>query len=218
LLAELSQQFRAHGFDLRQLMRWLALSEPHALSSRIHRGNESDMPENGESPKFSRYYARQITAEQLYESLLVVAGAPRSSPDDHQAAKAAWLRQFISAIENDEAEETSTFNGTIAQTLMMFNGELTERAIALDRENLLTRVLASNSKPAAKMEQLFLAALARKPDARERNLASRLITAKMTSLDISATDADAGARQPGAQAMQDLYWALLNSNEFILNH
>ena len=42
----------------------------------------------------------------------------------------AWLRQFLFAFANDEAEESTSFQGTIPQALMMMNGELMQQAVS----------------------------------------------------------------------------------------
>ena len=74
LLDQLGKSFRDEGFDLKKLMRWIALSEPYSLSSQIGSRNQDDDPSLGAKPMFSRFYMRQMEAEQLYESLLVATG------------------------------------------------------------------------------------------------------------------------------------------------
>ncbi len=56
-------------------MRWIVLSEPYSLSSQIAGRNQDDDPSLGAKPMFSRFYLRQMEAEQLYESLLVATAA-----------------------------------------------------------------------------------------------------------------------------------------------
>ncbi len=75
LLQELSAEFKNRGFDLKALMRWIVLSEPYALSSKATSRNKQDDPSLGERPAFSRFYLRQMRAEELYESLLVATEA-----------------------------------------------------------------------------------------------------------------------------------------------
>ena len=75
LLDELGLAFRNAKFDLKQLMRWIVLSEPYSLSSRMTKRNEADDPTLGARPMFSHFYLRQMEAEQLYESLLVATAA-----------------------------------------------------------------------------------------------------------------------------------------------
>ena len=108
-----------------------------------------------------------MTAEQLYESLLVATEADKSQKGESDASERArerWLRQFTIAFGTDEGDETTTFNGTIPQALMMFNGDLIKQAIKAEEGSFLYRV-AWNSKlnNRKKINQLYLAALARLP-------------------------------------------------------
>jgi hypothetical protein len=73
LLRYLGDEFRASGFDLKQLIRWVTLSEAYSLSSRPVAGNRRDEPLNGETPRFTHFYVRQMRAEELYHSLLTAA-------------------------------------------------------------------------------------------------------------------------------------------------
>src|SRR5690606_25033755 len=78
LLSHLGQEFRKSSFNLKDLIRWITLSEAYSLSSKITKGNELDDPTVGEPPKFSHFYLRQMQAEQLYESLLVATQAHKT--------------------------------------------------------------------------------------------------------------------------------------------
>lgn len=80
----------------------------------------------GEKPKFSHFYLRQMKAEELYESLLVATEADELRGGGEAAAKKKdeWLNQFVIAFGTDEGDDSTTFNGSIPQVLMMFNGDL----------------------------------------------------------------------------------------------
>lgn len=206
LLDYLAEEFQRHSYDIKMLMQWIALSRPYSLSSRANQTNEKiDDPLLGESPKFSRFYLRQMSAEQLYESLLVATQADRASGNyaQQEKAKADWLRQFVVAFGNDEGTEVTTFNGTIPQVLMMFNGSLIRKALDLKSGGVLTKVVSSSMSTKQKIEYLYLAGLARKPEREELGWASQLVRAHQGNQ---------------ANAMQDIWWSILNSNEFIFNH
>jgi hypothetical protein len=205
LLDQLGQQFRDAGFDLKQAMRWIVLSEPYNLSSRIIARNEKDDPALGARPMFSRFYLRQMEAEQLYESLLVATAADNTlSKDRRDAMKDEWLRQFSTAFGTDENDEATTFNGSIPQALTLMNGELVRRATGNQLGSMLYTV-AHNPKMinADRIRYLYLAALSRVPTRQELAISNELLAAR---------GGDVGA------ALQDIWWALLNTNEFILNH
>ena len=205
LVERLGKDFASTGYDLKQLIRWITLSEPYSLSSRFNPKNEKDDPALGEKPAFSHFYLRQMSAEQLYESLIVATGADktRGSYEDQERTKSMWLQQFAVAFGTDENDEATTFNGTIPQTLMMMNGELIIKATSGDPGTFLYQVATSNLKDNAKIGRLYVQAFARKPNKNEA-----LAAAEMWKLRKGNTPA----------AMQDVWWVLLNINEFILNH
>lgn len=206
LLDYLGKELRTNSFNLKELMRWITLSEPYALSSRAGADSAKDDPLLGETPKFSRFYLRQMRAEELYESLLVATEAhkARGSYEEQEKAKNSWLGQFVIAFGNDEGAESTTFNGTIPQALMMFNGELVKQATSLDKGSFLARIVADNSlKPDQKIKYLFQAGLGRMPNNSEFTAANVLMQRRGGN---------------AAAALQDIWWAVLNSNEFILNH
>jgi hypothetical protein len=197
----------AHEFDLKQLITWIVLSQPYSLSSQKMAANESDSPELGVAPRFSRFYLRQMRAEELYESLLVATEAHKAGAgygeDDQERVKREWLEQFTIAFGTDEGDETTSFDGTIAQTLMLFNSDLMQRATSPARGGFLGQVAESQRSAREQIDYLFLAALARRPTRLERDAANQLLLAHGGN----TTD-----------ALQDMWWAVLNSNEFILNH
>jgi hypothetical protein len=206
LMDGLAKEIRLRSFDLKELIRWIVLSEPYSLSSRFGSKNRKDDPALGEKPMFSHFYLRQMRAEELYESLLVATEAHKTGAtyEEQEASKREWLSQFNIAFGTDENDETTTFNGTIPQALMMMNGDLVNKAISIDKGSFLARV-AADSKLAnsAKINYLYTAALARKPTKDEVYAANTLVQLR---------------KGDTAAAMQDIWWALLNSNEFILNH
>jgi len=212
LVESLAEQFHSHGHDLKRLMRWIVLSGPYALSSRINEDNERDRPEAGDIPLFSRFYLRQMRAEELYESLLTATQAHRAavralqegSFDEQERRKSQWLQQFVMAFGTEENDEVTTFDGTIPQALMMMNGDLMRTATTVEDGSFLHTVASrSDWDDPTKIGHLYLAALGRQPTTREANMAQRLWMARQG--DTTA-------------ALQDIWWALLNSNEFIINH
>ncbi len=202
LLDRLGKEFAGHGYDLKRLMRWIVLSEPYSLSSRITPGNRKDDPALGEKPLFSHFYVRQMEPEQLYDSILAATNAhKRDTLAAREEKKGSIISELTIAFSNDDGEEATTFDGTIPQTLMMMNGELISQATSLRPDSFLTKV--ATSKPEAEVvERLYLAALGRKPTTANLSSAHKLLAAQHDRM----------------SAYQDLWWALLNSNEFIFIH
>jgi len=205
LLDELGQAFRAASFDQKTLVKWIVLSKPYSLSSRIGRANREDDPTLGATPQFSRFYVRQMQAEQLYESLLVATEADATvSAEARAAMKDRWLGQFNTAFGTDDNAESTTFNGSIPQVLTMMNGDLVRRACSTGSGSFLDRIAhdghLSNRE---KIIYLYRTALARLPTKEETNLCNELLAAR-------------GGDVVGS--LQDIWWAVLNSNEFVLIH
>ena len=204
LLDGLAERFREQSFDLKELVRWIVLSRPYSLSSRTTAANVQDDPALGEKPKFSHFYLRQMQAEQLYESLLTATQADKTQRAEEAAKKKdQWLSQFVIAFGTDEGDDATTFNGSIPQVLMMFNGDLIKQATSTGKGGFLDAVATSGASAKSKIDTLYGAALARKPSAKELAAANAILTAR---------------RGDVVGALQDIWWAVLNSNEFIINH
>lgn len=203
LLDYIGAEFRTANYDLRELMKWIVLSKPYALSSRQTKANESDDPLQGVSPRFSHFYIRQMQPEQLYESLLVnTEAASRGTYAEQERRKSRWLQQFNRAFATDEGGESTDFNGTIPQILMMFNGEMIKEATKAQGGSVIEQLVASNDSPREKINRLFFAGLSRPPTSQETKMASALI----------------GSQADMAEGLRDVWWVILNSNEFIFNH
>ena len=76
-------------------------------------------------------------------------------------------------------------------------------AVSIERGSYLRRVLEASGGDSKKIRKLYLSALSRYPARREIIAAKKLI---------------GSGRNNKIEAYQDLFWALLNSNEFISIH
>lgn len=206
LLDQLGLGIREHSFDLHELIRWITLSEAYGLSSQMNTTNKKDDPSLGEKPMFSHFYLRQMQAEELYESLITATQAQKTGGtyEEQEARKRQWLGQFSQAFGTDEGDEATTFNGTIPQALMMMNGELVNNAVSTDKGSFLAQIAANGKlSPEQKITYLYMAALARKPSSKELQVGNWMLTNRKGEM---------------TSALQDMWWVLLNTNEFILNH
>jgi len=205
LLDYLGQEFQSNEHNLRQLISWIVLSNPYGLSSRQNKSNASDDPLLGEPPKFSHFYLRQMQAEQLYESLLAASeGAQRTGTyADQERIKNQWLQQFNTAFGTDEGGEATSFNGTIPQVLMMFNGDMIKAATSTAEGGLINAIVQSPMSTTQKIEMLYWKGLGRKPKTAELNLAKTLVKTNGGNF---------------AEGLRDMWWVILNTNEFIFIH
>jgi hypothetical protein len=205
LVEKLARDFVASGYDLRSLMRWIVLTDAFSRSSKMGPGSLADAPEAGTAPLFSRYYTRQMQAEEVYESLLVAGNLRRQAgkTGNITQARVQWLSQFNRRMATDDGREESNFDGSFRQALTLMNGDLMQRVVSHEEDGRLRGVIASKLTFEQKLEHLFLAALSRRPTRKEMDAVRQL--SKLAGGDEATT-------------LQDVWWGLLNSNEFILDH
>jgi hypothetical protein len=196
----------------KQLIRWICNSRAYGLSSVANKSNDKVEDEDF----FARMLLKPMTPEQLFDSLMTATQAKvGQTKASKQKLREAWLDKLILNFGNDEGEETS-FNGTVIQALMLMNGQDINDAI-MDKEVgtvavvLKKRAYDRNAAKSA-MTDLYLAALNRPPTAKEF---TRILNPNMVALP-KVQVKDQAAFWTGFY--QDLFWAILNSNEFILNH
>jgi hypothetical protein len=203
LLEDLALAFRASNYDVKVLMRWIMSSKAYQLTSVATKENAAD------DSLFSHMALKPMTPEQLFDSLLAASNAHKdggsAASDD---LRRRWLGQFLFTFGNDEGEEGSSFQGTIPQALMMMNGEAMARATSSRPGTTLARLreqsLSQRREPpeTVMVRGIYLAALSRYPTAPEMTRARALL----------------GSSYDRMPALEDLFWSLLNSNEFVLNH
>jgi len=209
LLATLSQQFIQSGYDVKQLIRWICQSEPYQLSSRFSDANHADDPSLGEMPAFSRMYVKPMTAEQTYDSFLTATKAHQVGALDWTQAernRQQWLQQFVVNYDTDENEEAISFDGSVGNALSLMNGPLIDKALDVSPGSFLGEVVRQKSTENDKIRALCLAALSRPPAPAELASMRKMVKGAATRRD----------RERPEAAYQDLFWALLNSNEFVM--
>jgi hypothetical protein len=196
LLDKLAEAFVASNYDLRRLVTWITLSRPYALSSI---GNKTNRSQDA-APFFARMQLKAMSPEQLVDSIFVATGADKTpkKPEERRKLYEDWLREFTVRFGDDEGNE-ATFNGTIVQALMLLNGNRINDAVRPQSGNTSSTAARMGVKG---VDYVFLAALSRPPNNAERNACMQIIKQ---------------AKSPET-AYQDILWALLNSNEFFLNH
>ncbi len=202
LLDHLAAQFVAHGYDHRALVRWIALAEGFRRDAQLTKGNAKDDPSIGNAPLFSRYYTRQLGPEEIFQSLDVLSGSS-SAGDASKLARRSWLDDFARKLHTDDQTEENSFDGTISQAVKIINSPIMEAATSNQPGTMLHRVINSDLSNEDKVKHLFLAALAREPAPSELQKSIKLLT---------------GDQAKQGVALTDIWWALLNSNEFILDH
>ena len=205
LFDRLPREFVKSGYDCKEVIRWIANSEAYNLTSRGTKKNTIDNPANGEAALFTRVYVKPMTAEQLYDSLITATNAHksgRSGWEKSEQQRREWLEQFVKTFGTDDGGESSSFDGTIPQALTMMNGALVRDAISFKPGSHLHDLITGKGNSTQKIQRLYLTALGRIPTKQEMVAAQKFFDESTDALPV----------------YQDLFWALLNCNEFIFNH
>jgi hypothetical protein len=202
LLEELANQFVAHGYDLKYLIRAITSTKAYQRTSALSDASQKD------PHVYARMAIRGLTPEQLFDSLVEATGLkdPRVTGMMQPGMPANTIRaQFLAKFSGQERPiEAQT---SILQALSLMNGKLTDEITNVDNSVNLSAVIHSPflSTPGERIEALYLLTLSRKPKPEE---AARL--AKYVASGGPAHDAN--------KALADVFWALLNSGEFTSNH
>jgi hypothetical protein len=192
ILDELAAKFAANGFNLRWLVTGICLSKAYQQTSTA-----SIVPGSAQRP------VRTLSPDQVFaaldEALHLKKGrelSPRFSPEG---------RALMARLEEARGSAPTDFKGGIPQALLLMNGSLITKATTLE-DSLTVRAVveAPFLKEAEKLDTLFLAAFSRLPRADERDRLLNLVLAKPKDL------------QAQRQAYANIFWALLNSPEFVL--
>lgn len=124
---------------------------------------------------------------------------------DLERKKREHLQKFLFLLDNGEMEEIEAFNGTVPQALMMINGSMVNNSAShQERGSFVNYVLEKWRAPADRLEYIYLNVLSRLPTAKEKTYFQRYMERSLY--------------RNKNLAYEDLYWVLLNSAEFSLNH
>jgi hypothetical protein len=195
LFEEMSSHFKQYGYDLKKLIRWITHSKAYHLAAVANETN--DKPEK--EVLFSRMLMKSMSPEQLYKSLELATTGTGGTAERRNR----WLDTLVANFGDDEGNEV-TFSGTVVQALLLMNGKDLHDAV-VDPKGTATTIAKSGKGADAIITELYLASVNRRPSAKE------LVSIKQK---FAMRIPDKSPEAP----FQDLFWALLNSNEFILNH
>jgi hypothetical protein len=212
-----------NNYDVKALMRAILQSATYQRSSRALPENEVDRR------YYSRYYARRLMAEVLLDGISQVSGVPtqfyRESgdrrnrnigglgdpyPSDLRAIQlpdanvlSYFLKSFGRAPRHLTCECERTDEPSMVQVLHLSNGDTINEKLAA-KGNRIEQILSAGTPNEQIVEDAYLSSLARFPTAGEKE---RLVKA--------LGEAPVEERRV---VLEDLYWSLLSSKEFLLNH
>jgi hypothetical protein len=203
LFNEVSARFKQYNYNFPKLIRWICNSNAYQLSCVGNRTN--DKPEH--EALFSRMILKSMSPEQLFESLMVATNAEAAeSKEEKNKLREQWMNRLITNFGDDEGNEVN-FNGTVVQALLMMNGEDINTAINRKGKGTVASAInrAGPNNPRGVIKALYLASLNREPTTNEVGALVSKLPVRYREQDIMAPYCD-------------IFWALLNSSEFLLNH
>jgi Protein of unknown function (DUF1549)/Protein of unknown function (DUF1553)/Bacterial Ig-like domain (group 2) len=220
LLSATSKFLVDHKFDLKALMREILQSAAYQRSS-IPVGASRDDTRN-----YSHYYPKRLMAEVSLDAISQVAGVPtvfdqieypgadlvktefyakgtRAVQLYDSAVVSRYLRTFgrnqrVITCQCERSNEPS-----LVQALHISNGDTIIKKLEA-KDGKIDALLAGGLPNYRAIEELYLAALSRYPTDRE-----------LTPLLATMNDAPANERRA---VLEDVYWAVLSSREFLFNH
>lgn len=219
LFAAACEHLVQQKFDLKALMRTILQSETYQRSSLTR-------PENASDTRYgSHYVPRRLKAEVLLDTVSQVTAAPTTFKIDRRNANRGtadaypmgfralqlpdsniasyFLKSFGRADRVATCECERTNEPSMAQALHLANGETLNQKLA-QKDNRIDALLASKQPDAKLIEEAYLITLGRLPTERERVKATPLLA-----------EAKPGDRRA---ALEDLFWGLMSSKEFLFQH
>ena len=231
LLDLLADEFAGASFDVRWLLRELALTSTYQRASDHPSIDPNQLPPQS----YSVALLKPLSPEQLGWSVLEATGVSAAyragvqaeidgdtklahilASDEarqRQAIEIAERRfyerlapslgEFVNLFGGPPGSPAPGFQATVHQALFFDNGGTVRSWLAPSGSNLLARTAALPDS-SSQVEEIYLTVLTRRPDIEERTLA------------VDALNARPAAERPAA--LEELAWALLASAEFRLNH
>ena len=199
LLDELAAEFAAHKYDVKFLIRAITTSQAYQRTSTVSH------PSHKNPRAFARMPLRGLTPEQLFDSLAVATEYQDTQTSDvrliggPQTARSQFVARFPGQ------EERTDYQTSILQALYLMNNEFIADRTSVKSNRTLATLAAQRTSTARKVESLYLVVLSRKPRPDE---SARFVK----YVDAGGAAGDAG------KALGDVFWVLLNSPEFLLNH
>jgi hypothetical protein len=223
LLVAASQHLIEHGFDLKSLMRTILQSHTYQRSSIPLDGNRD------EHRFYSRYYPQRLMAEVLLDAISQVTEVP--TPFTHigfpggdrqetkeyplgtraiqlhdSAIESYFLKTFGRNSRAITCECERSDEPSMVQVLHVANGDTINGKLKI-KENRVSKLLAAGHSNAELTEEIFLHCLSRFPSDAEKARVVELLG-----------QIDEGDAEEKRLLVEDVFWSLLSTREFLFNH
>ncbi|MAB90219.1 MAG: cell surface protein [Planctomycetes bacterium] len=206
LLAELGKRFTDYGYDFKKLVKDICNSRTYQLETRTNASND------GDDKNFAHALVRRVRAEVLFDMISQVtettgANKFRGLPKGARAVQIAdgavssyFLTTFGRASRETVCSCEVKMEPNLSQALHLMNGTTVAQKVG---NGGLVKKWIDEKWPTEKIiEELYIRCLTRTPTATE---VERLVATVREASDPT-------------EALADLFWAVLNSREFMFNH
>ncbi len=207
LLDALAEKFVSYNYDFKKLVRDICTSRTYQLSTRT---NETNLTDNR---NFSHAMIRRVRAEVLLDCISQVTGTPnkfKGLPLGARAVQIAdgntsnyFLTTFGRATRATVCSCEVKMEPNLSQALHLLNGDTTQQRVRQGKK--VETLLNEKKTPAEIIDSLYLTVLCRLPTEMEKEKLVRAVAEQTTPAMTKET-------------LEDIFWALLNSKEFIFNH
>lgn len=205
LLDELGKRFTDYNYDFRRLVRDICTSRTYQLSTQTNPSNESD------HSNFAHAELRRLRAEVMLDSITQVTSTTNKFPGLPVGARAVHIADgntstyFLTTFGRAKRETVCScevqMEPNLSQALHLMNGDTVNNKIK--QGGLIPALLKEKQTPEQIISELYVRCFSRKPT--EKELAT--LTA------VVAED-----KENPQQALEDIFWSMLNSREFLFNH
>ena len=204
LLDALAAKIIEYKYDIKQLVRDICNSQTYQRTTVPVPGNEDDLR------NYSHATVRRIPAENMLDCISQVTTTKdkfRGLPLGARAVQIAdgatsnyFLNTFGRSARATVCADEATTDPSLSQALHLINGGTISGKI--NQGQLIQNWKKDGLTPDAIIDRIYLRSLSRKPTESER--------ARLMQLISESANPD--------QGLHDVFWAVLNSREFIFNH
>jgi hypothetical protein len=204
LMRELGKRLTSYDYDFKRLVRDICNSYAYQRTTERNAANADD------ERNFAHGRVRRIQAETLLDCISQVTETKDKFPGLPLGAKAVQVADgttstyFLTTFGRSPRETVCAADvrtePTLSQALHLINGETIHQKIAAG--GVVKRLLDAGKPPEAVIKTLYVRCLAREPNAQELG--------KL----LAVVEKDKNRQA----ALEDVFWALLNSQEFVFNH